>query len=163
MNQGLSTVDHNALKTNQAFIIGLLLLAFLLNRPWLVAFVGLTMMLGSFTNRPGFMLAYRLLLQVGIVKADQIPDHPEPHRFAQSVGAAFLLASLAALALGSALLGWALAWIVIALAALNLFAGFCLGCAMYYWLNRLGLPGFNQQPLEETRAGWRAEGGDGGV
>ena len=34
----------------------------------------------------------------------------------------------------------------IALAALNLFAGFCVGCAVYYWLQKLGLPGFTRQP-----------------
>jgi hypothetical protein len=30
----------------------------------------------------------------------------------------------------------------VALAALNLFAGICVGCLMYYWFNRLGVPGF---------------------
>ena len=42
----------------------------------------------------------------------------------------------------ASVLGWALSWIVVALAALNLFAGICVGCLMYYWLNRLGVPGF---------------------
>ena len=32
--------------------------------------------------------------------------------------------------------------IVVALAGLNLFAGICVGCMMYYWFNRLGVPGF---------------------
>ena len=39
-----------------------------------------------------------------------------------------------------------LVWLVIALAALNLFGGFCVGCAMYYWFNRLQVPGFIRAP-----------------
>ena len=56
---------------------------------------------------------------------------------------------------GLSLLGWALAWLVIGLAALNLFAGFCAGCAVYYWLNRLQVPGFNQSAPEGVFPGLR--------
>jgi hypothetical protein len=49
-------------------------------------------------------------------------------------------------------LGWALSWIVVALAALNLFAGICVGCLMYYWLNRLGVPGFKYARIQQNRA-----------
>ena len=45
----------------------------------------------------------------------------------------------------------ALAWLVIGLAALNLFVGFCAGCFVYYRLNRLGVPGFTQSPIERKR------------
>jgi hypothetical protein len=44
--------------------------------------------------------------------------------------------------LNATVLGWVLTWFVVALAALNLFAGICVGCLMYYWFNRLGVPGF---------------------
>ena len=37
---------------------------------------------------------------------------------------------------------------MIVLAGLNLFAGWCAGCTVYYWLNRLGVPGFTQHRLE---------------
>jgi membrane protein DedA with SNARE-associated domain len=47
--------------------------------------------------------------------------------------------STAALLLGLPLLGWALAGIVVALAAINLFLGFCLGCFIYYQLGRRGV------------------------
>jgi hypothetical protein len=40
--------------------------------------------------------------------------------------------------------------VLIALAGLNLFLGFCLGCFTAYRLNRLGLPGFDRSPLEEA-------------
>jgi hypothetical protein len=52
-------------------------------------------------------------------------------------------------------LGWSLVWLVIALAALNLFAGFCVGCAVYYWLARLNVPGFAQHPPAGTLPGMR--------
>ncbi len=149
-------VDHSALKTNQAFIIGLLVIAFVLNWPVLVAFVGGVMLLGSLTKRPGFVAAYRALRRLGVANPDFIRDHPEPHRFAQTVGGLFLAGGFVALFSGAAVtLGWILAWIVVALAALNLFGGFCVGCALYYWFSRLGLPGFDRQPPPGTFPGKR--------
>ena len=55
--------------------------------------------------------------------------------------------ALLTLLLGYAVLGWALTWLVIVLAGLNLFLGFCAGCFVYYQLARLGVPGFDRQPL----------------
>jgi hypothetical protein len=84
-----------------------------------------------------------------------LEDHPEPHRFAQTFGSVVLLAGSGLLFLGLAGIGWGLTWLVIALAALNLFGGFCVGCAMYYWLNRMQVPGFYKSPPPETRPGMR--------
>ena len=141
-------VDHAALKVNQAFIIGLLLLAFVLNSWIVAAFVGLVMLLGTAVPALSlFKLVYsKLLRPAGVVKPQVIVDNPEPHRFAQGLGGLFLTLSVAALLSGLSLLGWTLAWIVIVLAALNLFLGFCAGCFVYYQLNRLGLPGFDREP-----------------
>jgi hypothetical protein len=61
-----------------------------------------------------------------------------PHRFAEAVGACFLLAASLAFLLGAAALGWALALLVVALAALNWLAGICVGCQMYVLGRRLG-------------------------
>jgi hypothetical protein len=44
--------------------------------------------------------------------------------------------------MGNMVLGWSLVWVVIALANLNFWVNFCLGCWVYYQLNRLGVPGF---------------------
>lgn len=137
-------VDQSALKVNQAFIIGLLLLAFVLDSVWLVAFVGGVMLLG--TAVPGLALfkrIYQHLLQpVGLVKPHVISDNPEPHRFAQGFGGVVVALAALALLTGLPALGWALSGLVVALAALNLFLGFCAGCFVYYQLNRLGMPGF---------------------
>jgi hypothetical protein len=149
-------VDHSALRVNQALIIGLLLTAFVLNAPWLAALVALVMTYGAARKQPGFRIVYTGLLKPrGWVKPNVLSDNPEPHVFAQGFGALVLWLATLAFGLGSAGLGWALGWLVIGLAALNLFAGFCAGCAVYYWLNRLRLPGFAKAPPPGTFPGMR--------
>lgn len=153
---GLAQVDHAALRTNQAFIIGLNLLAFILDLPWLAALVALAMAVGTAMRLPAFGFVYqRFFKPRGWVKPDLLEDNPEPHRFAQGMGAAVLAAGALALFAGSVILGWGLVWVVIALAALNLFAGFCAGCAVYYWLNRLHIPGFMKPAPAGTFPGRR--------
>jgi hypothetical protein len=145
-------VDHNVLRTNQAFIIGLLILAFVLDAPLLVALVATVMLID--TALPGtslFKAVYlRLLKTQGWVKPDTKRDNPEPHRFAQGVGGAVLLLALVLFAAALPSLAWALVWLVVALAALNLFAGICVGCLMYYALHRLGVRGFDRAPIAEA-------------
>jgi hypothetical protein len=142
-------VDHSALRVNQAFIIAFLVLGFVLNSVWLVVFVAAVMLLG--TALPALSLFKgiytRALRPAGVVKANVIADNPEPHRFAQGFGGIVLLAAIAALWAGAAGLGWALVGVVVALAALNLFLGFCAGCFVYYQLSKLGVPGFDRRPI----------------
>ena len=134
-------VDQSALRVNQVSIISLLIIAFLLDQPWLVAFVAAVLTVGTWWPRAAlFKLLYaRLLKPLGWLRPRVVADDPQPHLFAQGVGGTFLLASTLAFAAGSALLGWALAWIVIVLAGVNLFAGFCLGCFIFYQLARRGV------------------------
>ena len=158
--QPLQKVDHSALKANQLFIISLSILAFIFNRPELVAFVALVMGIGSALKVPGFGVIYKYLLKPrGWMKPDVLDDNPEPHRFAQFLGFIFLTAGSIALFSGAAILGWSLVWLVVALAALNAFGGFCVGCAVYYWLSRFQLPGFNKQPPERTFPGMKPKAG----
>jgi hypothetical protein len=156
MDSAMRPVDHAALRVNQGTIILLCLLAFLLNQAWLVVIVAGLMLAGALLGRPGFLFIYRSVLKpLGLVKADVIQDNPEPHRFAQGLGSIFLTAGSLLLLSGISTPGWVLVWLVIALAALNLFGGFCVGCAVYYWLNRLGLPGFTKSPPPGTIPGTR--------
>ncbi len=156
MVNSLQKVDHSALRVNQAFIIGLSLAAFVANAPWLAALVALVMAYGTARQQPGFIVVYtRLLKPRGWVKPDVLNDNPEPHVFAQGFGAVVLGAGVAALLAGLSALGWSLVWLVIALAGLNLFAGFCVGCAVYYWLGRLHLAGFGKAPPPGTFPGMR--------
>ncbi len=144
-------VDHSGLRTNQALIIAFLLIGFIFNLPGLVTFVAAVMLIGTAVPKFALFKAVYLygLKPRGIVKPDPRPDNPEPHQFAQLVGGLFLAASTIAFILGAAILAWALAWVVIALAALNLLAGVCVGCMMYYWFNRLGVPGFTHARVRE--------------
>jgi hypothetical protein len=145
--QPLQKVDHSALKANQLTIILLNILAFVFNLPILAAFVAAVMGLGSLLKVPGFILLYRYFYKpLGLLKPDVLDDNPEPHRFAQFLGFIFMTAGSAALFLGAGVLGWGLVWLVVALAALNAFGGFCVGCAMYYWLGILKVPGFTKAP-----------------
>jgi hypothetical protein len=142
-------VDQTALKVNQSFIIGLLVVAFVLDSWPVVAFVGLAMLLGTAVPSLAlFKQVYgRVLRPAGLLRPKVIPDNPEPHQFAQGFGGVVLVLALAAGLLGLPLVGWALVWLVVALAALNLFLGFCAGCFLYYQLNRLHVPGFERRPL----------------
>jgi len=150
----LQKVDHSALKTNQLIIISLNLLAFVFNSPALAAIVALAMGTGVLIKKPGFGFVYTSLLKPrGWMKPDVLDDNPEPHRFAQFVGFLFMAAGSGFLFFGTTLPGWTLVWVVVALAALNAFGGFCVGCAMYYWLTRLNVPGFSKQPPENTFPG----------
>jgi len=144
-------VDHSALRTNQAFIIALLILAFVIDAKWLVAFVAAVMLIGTVMPQVALFKAVYLyfLKPLKIAQPDVRVDNPEPHLFAQGVGGTFLAAATIAFIANAATIGWVLTWIVIGLAALNLFAGICVGCMLYYWFNRLGVPGFKVARLQK--------------
>lgn len=138
----IKRVDQTALKFNQAAIIVLTLLGFIFQRPYLVLFVGLVLAIG--TIAPDLALFKQIYLKLlkpnKLLKPKIIKDDPTPHQFAQGVGAFFLLVSSSVLLVfGNAIVGWSLAWIVIILAGVNLFFGFCAGCFVYYQLDKVGL------------------------
>jgi hypothetical protein len=156
MAEILGKVDHSSLRVNQAFIIVGLLVAFVLNLPWLAAVVALIMLVGTAIGRPGFFFVYTGFLRpAGIVRPHVLADNPEPHRFAQGFGGVVAAVASALLFLGAIPAGWALTWLVIVLAGLNLFVGFCAGCAVYYWLNRMRVPGFFKAPPAGAFPGMR--------
>jgi len=76
----ISQIDHSALRTNQAFVIGLLLLAFILDSIILVVFVCLVMVLGTAIPRLSlFIQIYRWILKpAGLVKADVMVEILSP-------------------------------------------------------------------------------------
>ncbi|MEO1291135.1 MAG: DUF4395 domain-containing protein [Chloroflexota bacterium] len=151
MTQVLPKVDQNGLKTGQALTIILLVLAFVTNSWLIVAFVAIAQLMGGL----GLSVApYRLIYQniikpSGFVKSRIEADNPQPHRFAMLVGAVFNGTATIALLLSAPIIGWTFVWIVIALANLNFWLNFCLGCWMYYQFNRLGIPGFTVAPIQE--------------
>ncbi len=152
----LKSIDNSALIVSQTCVILLNLAAFVLDFPWLVLLTAGFMWLGTLLGRPGFGWVYQWALRpLGLVRARLSLDHPEPHRFAQGFGAVVLSAAGVSLFLGAPLAGWLLVGLVTVLAALNAFGGFCLGCFVYYWLARIGVPGFSKQPPAGTFPGAR--------
>jgi hypothetical protein len=124
-------VDGTALKVNQAGIIATLLLAFLLSALtplaiWLVPLLALVMLLGAWQPRFGlFRQVYHAVLKpAGLLRPAPRRESPRPHAFAQLMGGAMLVIASLVFATGLGLLGWALAWIVIVLAFVNLAFNF---------------------------------------
>ena len=143
-------VDQTGLKTGQALTIVLLILAFVLNSPLLVLAVAISQLLGALAAPFGpYRLAYEHIVKPrGIARPVLVDDNPEPHRFAMLVGAVFNGVAFVALLTGAPVLAWVLVGIVVALANLNFWLNFCLGCWMYYQFNRLGIPGFAVAPVQ---------------
>lgn len=139
MNTIAPVFDRTALRVNQAAIIALLLVAFIIDLPWLVAVVALVMALGAAS--PELALIQRLYRDVlrpaGLLRPDIHQEDGAPHRFAQGMGAAVLILASIALFLGAPTFGWALALLVVALAAINLVFGFCAGCFIFFQIQRL--------------------------
>ncbi len=153
---GLKPIDHSEMVVSQITLILLNTLAFLFDLPWLAGLIAAVMLIGAIVGFPGFGFVYRLLLKpLGWVKPHVAPDNAEPHRFAQGLGGTFVLAGALALWAGLASLGWGLVWMVSALAALNAFGGFCVGCFVYYWLARWKVPGFTKHPPAGVFPGMR--------
>lgn len=132
-------IDRTALRFNQASIITFLILGFVLDQAWLVVFVAGVMALGTIIPSLAlFQRFYRDLLKpAGLLRPDLHQEDAAPHRFAQGLGAAVLVVASIALFSGASVLGWALGFVVIALAAINLFFGFCAGCFVFFQIQRL--------------------------
>jgi hypothetical protein len=138
-------VDQNALRFNQAMIVGLVVLAFVLGTgnggAWIVLAVGLAMAVGvAMPGKGPFQALYRrVIVPLGLIRPKPEVDSPSPHRFAQAMGAVCLLLASSLLFAGFSLLGWTVAWLVVALALVNLLFGFCAGCFIFLHLERLRL------------------------
>ena len=135
-------VDTHLAKFSQAVTVLLSALAFLLNQPIIVVIAALILTLAAIVPSVSpFRLLYRyIVLPLHLLRPRIVEDDPAPHRFAQGVGAAFLIASSLLLYLTSATaVGWTLDLIVFVLAGINLTVGFCAGCFVYYHLGRLGI------------------------
>ncbi len=139
-------VDSKVPRGKAAFHTLLPLAAFLIDQAAppagkvLVAFTGLAMA-ASVLGGPRWSLFGRLFQQVirpALKIGPGTREAAAPHRFAETVGAIFLLGATLAFLLHGAVVGWALVLIVVALAALNWLAGICVGCQMYPLVRRFG-------------------------
>ncbi len=145
MSTGTQIVDHSALKVNQTGIVATVLVAFIgsaFYKPLLVLIplLAIVLLLGTFAPQLALFkqLYFKVLKPRGIVKARPVQDRPEPHNFAQGLGGVFLAVS-SVLLLPVPVLGLALALLVAVLAFVNLAFGYCLGCQIFFQLERRGV------------------------
>lgn len=110
-----------------------LLAAFLLNTPWLVAVVLLSILSSAaFGLRWSiYGAAWRRIVRA-LSLPSATPEHEYPPRFAQTLGSVVLIASLVAFILGATAAGWVLAFAVGGLQTLLATTGYCLGCRLYF-------------------------------
>ena len=135
-------VDTHLGKFSQGCVVALTGLAFIFVQPVIVLIAALAMVLAAAVPALSpFKLLYRsVVLPLHLMKPRVVEDDPNPHRFAQGVGAAFLIAATLVLFLTHAfVVGWILDLIVFMLAGINFTVGFCAGCFVYYHLGRLGM------------------------
>jgi len=135
-------VDTHLAKFSQACTVVLAGLAFVLNQPLIVLIAAIIMTLAALVpDISPYRLLYRgIVLPLGLWKPRVVEDDPAPHRFAQAIGAIFLIVATLVLFLTKAYaVGWTLDLIVFVLAGINLTVGFCAGCFVYYHLGRLGV------------------------
>ena len=135
-------IDTRLNKFSQLSVVMLSGLAFLFNQPILAAITAVFLALSALAPAASpFRLFYRrVLVPTHILTPRIVEDDPAPHRFAQGVGATFMIAATLVLFLTTATtLGWTLDLIVFVLAGINLTVGFCAGCFVYYHLGRLGI------------------------
>jgi uncharacterized protein DUF4395 len=140
-----SVVDHSALKVNQTGIIATVVVAFAGSALWrpllvLIPLLAIVLLLGTFVPRLALFkqLYFQVLKPRGIVKPQPVQDRPEPHNFAQGLGGVFLaVASIFLIPLP--VVGLALALLVAVLAFVNLAFGYCLGCQIFFQLEKRGL------------------------
>ena len=135
-------VDTHLAKFTQATTFVLSGLAFIFGQPALVVIAALLMLTGVLlpAYSPYKLFYQSVLIPLKLLRPRIVEDDPAPHRFAQGIGAAFLIvASIVFYATPAVSVGWVLDLIVFVLAGLNFFVGFCAGCFVYYQLGRLGV------------------------
>ena len=141
-NAVMPRVDTHLANFPQVCVVVLTGAAFIFNLSIIVPIAAVLMLWAALapTMSPFKIVYQRVLLPLHLLSPRVVEDDPAPHRFAQGVGAAFLIASSLLLFLTQAsVIGWTLDLIVLVLAGINFTVGFCAGCFVYYWLGRLGL------------------------
>lgn len=127
-------VDVNVPRFNQAVLAALVALAFVVQVEWLIA-VAFGILLISYVGGP--TVAPLTQAYVRYVRPRVDPGGPSefedarPPRFSQLLGTVFLGAAVIAFLTGIPVAGWALALIVMALAALAAATRICVGCILY--------------------------------
>ena len=131
-------IDPRGPRTNQAVLSAALLVGFLFRLEWVAPVFTIVLGLGAvFGAKYGPVLRfYQAVIKPRLAPPAELED-PRPPRFAAAVGVVFLAAASAMFAIGAEGIGWTLALMVAALAALAAISGICVGCEIYVLLVRL--------------------------
>lgn len=145
-------VDHAEIKTGQLLTLLMSAGAFFLHDPrWLIA-LGLIFLITALA-RPlsPFVWTYRYLVApLRLMRSDYRLDNIQAHSFGQFVGAATVGVILALFYGGFEMAAWAVVGVLFGLTLIS-YLGWCLGCFLYYQLNRLGLKGFfRHAPMDRS-------------
>ena len=126
-------IDPRAQRFGAAASAVTLLLAALVNNWLLAAAVAATMAASAAAGTRWFAFSRPWpLVRAALRLAPSELEHELPPRFAQAIGATFLLSGAALLAAGLKPWGWLPVFAVIALQALLAVTGFCLGCRLFF-------------------------------
>jgi len=130
-------IDPRGPRFNQAVLATALLAGFVLDwRPVVPLFAAVLFLGAAFGPRYGpFLRLFTDVVRPRLAPPSELED-PRPPRFAAAVGVAVLAAATVAFLAGSAGVGWALALVVAALAALSAATGICVGCEMWLFAAR---------------------------
>lgn len=136
-------VDHAEIKLGQILTMALSALAFVLSDPrWLIALGGIFLITALIRPLSPFVLLYRLVIRpLNVMHSDYRLDNIQPHSFGQLIGALTAAIAFVLIHQGFIIAGWTVVWILFGLTLVS-YLGWCIGCFMYYQLNRLGLKGF---------------------
>jgi ribosomal protein S26 len=130
-------VDERAPRFNQGAVALLAALSLLTGQPWPAAIMGAQLAVGLvFGRRYCLPCVFYFEVVQPRVGEGRVED-ARPPRFANLLGAAFLIGASVAHAAGLHALGWTLVALVAALATLAVVTGFCVGCSMYRVISRL--------------------------
>jgi len=111
----------------------ILAVAFLLNLPWLAVLVGVNLGVSAFFGTKLFLpgRAWPIVKRTLKLGPTEL-EHEYPPRFAQALGATFLLLAAIAFVLGVPTVGWLLVGAVAGLQTLLAATGICVGCRLYF-------------------------------
>lgn len=138
-----SQVDHAEIKTGQLLTMLIAATAFFMQDPRILIGLGAIFLITSTVRSLSpFVLTYRFLVKpLNLMKSDYRLDNIQAHSFGQFVGAITAAIAVALLMQGYDLAGWIVTGVLIGLTFIS-YAGWCIGCFMYYQINRMGIRGF---------------------
>jgi hypothetical protein len=133
----LDVIDERAPRFNQAVVAVTCWMAIATGAWWLAGLMGLQLAIGLTFGRRYCLpcVLYFDVVQPRLGEGE-IED-ARPPRFANMLGAGFLLGAAVAYVAGVAAIAWTLIAVVASLATLAVTTGFCMGCTFYRLFSRL--------------------------